>query len=196
MGGYGSGNHGRGVTTEAVNRIDIRYMRKQGWLKPGYYGTLRWSCGGRPTGSIGYKCRENCLQLNFTSKGNNGESESIEQVIYFDRTPCNYGGERLWFLCPRCSTRVGILYGYGTLFLCRHCYRLPYSTQIKGDMDRIIGQKHALGERIFEDYRNGDGSIKKKGMHQKTFDRLYKRYEALSNTWMFGLSRRLDRMKM
>lgn len=54
-------------------------------------------------------------------------------------TPCNYGGVRLWFVCPlyiagrACRRRVGRLYlpPGGRYFGCRHCYNLTYvSTQM------------------------------------------------------------------
>ncbi|WXG55377.1 MAG: hypothetical protein ROD09_11150 [Candidatus Sedimenticola sp. (ex Thyasira tokunagai)] len=48
MGGLGSGNWYRWdkkTTAEEVHRVDIRYLKKQGYLTPGYMGWLSWSCG-------------------------------------------------------------------------------------------------------------------------------------------------------
>jgi hypothetical protein len=50
-------------------------------------------------------------------------------------------------------------------------------------MDRVINQKHALGQRIFEDYSNGRGYIKRKGLHWATFEKLHARYQALEQAW-------------
>jgi hypothetical protein len=51
--------------------------------------------------------------------------------IAIDRTGCTYGGFRSWWLCPRCSTRVGVLWGDSEGFACRRCQRLAYeSTRI------------------------------------------------------------------
>ncbi len=186
MGGKGSGNWCRwntGATLEQTRRIDIRYMTKQGLLKAGRGGSLSWSSRGEPDGSINYQCSEQRLHLNFRSRSHGGEWESVKQSIWFDRTPCHYGGERLWFLCPRCDRRVGVLSGHGTLFLCRHCYQLPYASQNEGRIERLISQKHKLGERIFEHYDYGEGWGKKKGMHWKTFNRLHARYEAMEQQW-------------
>ncbi|MFT6029920.1 MAG: hypothetical protein ACI8O8_001661 [Oleiphilaceae bacterium] len=66
--------------------------------------------------------------------------------------------------------------GYGRLFLCRHCYGLPYASNTEDALNRSASQKYKLGERIFEYYEYGDGWGKKKGMHQRTFNRLYKKY--------------------
>ena len=43
-------------------------------------------------------------------------------------TPCNYGGNRLWFECPQCRRRVGVLYGC-KVFSCRYCKNLNYPAQ-------------------------------------------------------------------
>ena len=187
MGGRGSGTWYRGgtkTTIEETKRIDIRYMRKQGLLKSGTTGSLRWSCRGEPSGDIRYSCYSNYLQLNFRYREYGGEWEPMEQRIEFDRTPCHYGGERPWFRCPHCNKRVAVLYGYDIQFLCRHCYQIPYSSQQESYMTNVISQKDKLGERIFEHYDCGEGWGKKKGLHWKTFNRLHARYQALENQWV------------
>ena len=52
---------------------------------------------------------------------------------------------------------------------------------MQGDLERLFDKKHDLGERIFEYCEYGDGWLKKKGMHQKTFDRLLSKYEQLES---------------
>lgn len=34
-----------------------------------------------------------------------------------------YGGHRLWFSCPKCNRRCGILYEVGKAFICVKCFR-------------------------------------------------------------------------
>jgi hypothetical protein len=46
-------------------------------------------------------------------------------------TPCFFGGERLWFLCPSCSKRVGVLYFIQNAYACRSCSNLAYRSQQK-----------------------------------------------------------------
>lgn len=58
MGGIGSGSwyrYNTKTTTEEVHRIDIRYLRKQSQLRPGYTGNLSWSRGDELTGSIRFR---------------------------------------------------------------------------------------------------------------------------------------------
>lgn len=191
MGGQGSGSWYRWdkqTTMEEVKRIDIRYLQKHGWLcdSPDIHkvGKLSWTSNREKDGFINCMAYHDRFVLDYRFRRGRGEWEPVTQTVYLDSTPCNYGGVRKWFLCPRCDRRVGILCGYDKLFLCRHCYQLPYRSQNEGYMDRLISKKHKLGERIFEDY-DGDGWRKKKGMHQSTFDRLYREY-----IW---LNRKVDR---
>ena len=179
MGGVGSGSWYRWdkkLTLNETNRIDIRFMRKKGMLETGASGTLSWKRRNEPSGNINFTCFKDFLILSFQRRRNEGKWELVKQQIYFDTTSCHYGGTRKWFLCPSCNSRVGILSGKGKLFLCRHCCGLAYSSQNEGQLDRLINKKHKLGEQIYEDYKNGDGLIKKKWMHQKKFERLENRY--------------------
>ncbi len=119
---------------------------------------------------IRYRIEVGHLILKYRFHEHGGESQPINKSVYFDRTSYNYGDERLWFLCPHCSKRVAVLHGVGARFLCRRCYDIHYSSQMKSKNDQLIDLKH-----IFEDY-DGHGWRKRKGMHQKTFDRLYLKY--------------------
>ncbi len=186
MGGRGSGlstRFDKKKTIEETKRIDIRFMKKRGFLKPSVQGTLMWSSGGQPRGNINFSCRKDYLKLDFNYRYNREGWQPVEQKIWFDRTPCNYGGERLWFKCPSCTRRVAVLCSGGKLFLCRHCYDLPYSSKQEGYLDRLSSKKHKLGQRLFEHYEYGNGWGKKKGMHQKTFDRLFEEYIILEQQW-------------
>ena len=56
-------------------------------------------------------------------------------IVPLVTTPCHFGGDRYWFLCPmykegeKCNRRVGVLYQAGEYFACRHCYELTYSSR-------------------------------------------------------------------
>ena len=176
MGGYGSGNYLRlsqKSTIESQYRVDVRWMKQQGYLRPGAAGTLSWSSRGDNTGSIGFRMEQDSMILNYRHRHRDGEWEEVEQVIRFDRTPCNYGGHRTWLLCPQCRKRVAVLYGAGKYFLCRYCHDLTYSSQQEGEIDRMIRKQRKIRDRL----NAGDDLtepiwLKPKGMHQKTFDRL------------------------
>jgi anti-anti-sigma factor len=62
---------------------------------------------------------------------NNSYLQNPEYGVAIQWTTCHSGGKRPWFVCPaqNCGRRVAILYG-GSVFACRHCYRLAYPSQL------------------------------------------------------------------
>ena len=176
MGGFGSGRYYRGITRttcEETRRIDIRYLHKHGLLNPNRTGSLSWNIDGEPSGNISYTMYENTMILNFRWQRYGDEDwQSVVQTIWLDRTPCNYGGTRKWFLCPHCNKRVAILYQVNTLFLCRRCYQLPYASQGEDYPDRMERRANKIGLKLDPDGLEGDYYYKPKGMHWKTFNRL------------------------
>ena len=133
-------------------------------------GSLSWSRGDEQTGSIGYRMEADRMILNYRHRPHGGEWEPVEQTISFDRTPCNYGGHRTWFLCPRCWKRVALLYGAGKYFFCRHCYDLAYSSQQEGRVDRLMRKARKIRRGLGGDDNLMDFFPKKpKNMHWKTY---------------------------
>lgn len=187
MGGIGSGQWGSKATTESQQiRIDIRWLKRQGYLIPGGTGSMTWSQGGEQTASIGFQMRQNQIILSYRRKSDDDEWEEVEQNIWFDRTPCNYGGNRIWFKCPRCRRRVAILYGAIKYFFCRHCYGLTYTTQQLSPKDRLMEKARKIrrrmggGSDMFEPFPG-----KPKGMHWKTYWMLREKAEQADElAWM------------
>ena len=125
---------------------------------------------------------ENRMILNYRHRPHGGEWEDVEQDISFDRTQCNYGGVRTWFLCSQCFRRVAILYGTGKYFLCRHCYNLTYPSQQESLSDRLMRKARKIRERLgASDNLMESILFKPKNMHQKTFDRLRREAEHANN---------------
>jgi hypothetical protein len=179
MGGSGSGNWFRWNSKQTVEgqlRIDIRWLKKQGYLHPGTMGTLSWSRGDEQTGSINFRMETDYMILDYRHRPHGGDWEPIEQTIPFDRTPCFFGGQRKWFLCPRCLKRVVILYCAAKYFFCRHCLNLVYISQQESPIDRIGRKARRIRERLgaSTDLFVPAVCSKPKGMHQKTFERLKK----------------------
>jgi hypothetical protein len=175
MGGYGSGRSGWRPKAEGTQRLDVRYLNGRGMLEANRYSTLTWSRGGEPSGDIKLVSYGNKLVLNYRAKSAyEDEWTKIEEDVYLDWTPCNFGGKRPWLLCPRCRRRVALIYSVGKRFLCRHCYRITYSSQCESLHDRLlrksrkIRKKLEAGVSIYEPVM-----FKPKGMHQTTFDRLH-----------------------
>jgi hypothetical protein len=126
MGGIGSGNWYRWdkkTTTEECHSVGVRFLYKNELLKPDNSFSLRWSRGEREMASIrGMVCRGRLI-LVYRHCPPGDEWENVVEPIKLTYTPCNFGGERPWFVCPevingvKCSRRVAVLYGPGKYFL-------------------------------------------------------------------------------
>ena len=184
MGGIGSGRHYRFknvLTTDEARRIDIRFLKKDGSLRPGSGGVIRWFLNGEETNSVSYSVESDCLRLRFMCRQAGGDWIPHVETIHFDYTSCNYGGTRSWFRCPACNRRIAVLYGVGRRYLCRHRHRLPYTSQHESDADRMLRRAWAIRECLGAS-RNLMEPIfdKPKGMHWRTFNRLVKKERELA----------------
>lgn len=157
MGGRGSGRYWRWsntTTIEEVKRIDIRFMRRRGLLKPNWTGTLNWTrSDGAPLGDIRYTCYAERIVFHYRYRNGADEWESVDPVVRFDRTPCNMGGERVWFICPSCYRRCEVLCLAGKYPACRKCYRLPYRSQCSDRIGRLQLRQDKLEALLWGDKR-------------------------------------------
>jgi hypothetical protein len=80
--------------------------------------------------------------------------------------PCNFGGARPWFQCPRCARQVAQLYMRAGRFACRHCQRVAYSSQAEDVLDRTWRKQQRLEAKLGEYWR------RPKGMRLRTYERL------------------------
>ena len=198
MGGLGSGNRWRSSspTCESYQQIDLNRLKKLGWLRVGRGYTLNWAFGH---GSINYKVFESHISLDFKVRERDHENwVPVTQTIRFDRTHLHFGGQRHWFLCPKCQRRCRILFG-GTRFYCRKCCGLKFQSQAENAAQRAITRAHAIRRRL-GDYDSLDDPFpaKPKGMHWKTYNRLADADQEAARLWgavMAGLLAKLDRFK-
>lgn len=69
------------------------------------------------------------------------------QRVNIDQTPCNYGGQRYWFSCPKCKKKVTALYKKN-LFMCRHCIGSNYKSQLEAPFNKSITRINQLRARL------------------------------------------------
>src|SRR5438046_1926244 len=114
MGGFGSGRYGRSPAVESGLQLDINELLRQRIIAPEKHnsGTLRWSnaATGEEVASIGFDASlldqdDAWARLHYTA---NGARQDYRVLIA--NSPCNYGGLRWWWECPRSGRRVGKLY--------------------------------------------------------------------------------------
>jgi len=94
--------------------------------------------------------------------------EPVIQRVAIERTACNFGGSRTWFVCPQCARRCAVLYLRGK-FACRRCSRVVYATQSDDDMGRAWRKQRKVEARLGENWQRPNG------MHRTTYERLLKR---------------------
>jgi hypothetical protein len=208
MGGVGSGNWYRfdkKTTTGECHSLDVRYLHREGLLKPRRSFSLRWSRAGRETGSIGGQVEDTSgnrpARVIFAYRhrgGSRNEWEEIREPVTLEWTPCNFGGERPWFVCPGagCGRRVAVLYGPGRYFLCRHCYDLVYESQRENEMHRALRRAQTIRERL-----GGSANMTKpipekpKGMHHETYWRLREEHDEAEMEQLAGMREWLDKLE-
>src|SRR5215207_707057 len=167
--------------------LDVRRLHREGLLKPGRLFSWSWLRAGQQVASIGalvegHDGPERVVLLFRRRSGPSAEWEDVEEPVEFAWTPCNFGGERPWFICPGagCGQRVAVLYGPGRYFLCQHCYDLSYQSQRDTKMYWALHRAQDIRRRL-----GGSANMmepfpeKPKGIHWKTYERhMWEHHEA------------------
>ena len=162
----GAGRPGWHLTTTAAIRLTMRDLQRDGAFKYAAATVgLTWANGA----NIRAHVAGDSVTLEYRFKFAEGWRDISKRVV-IDRTPCHYGGARLWFLCPRCHRRTASLYLRGWPG-CRKCSRLVYASQSDDALARSWRRTRKLERRLSGgagewDYR------RPKGMRLATFERL------------------------
>jgi hypothetical protein len=189
--------------TDECQSIDVRHLHRNGLLKPGRWFSLRWSRADRETGSIrgaviGNEKPEEVILTYRHRSDPSGEWEEVREPVFLAWTACNFGGERPWFICPGagCGRRVAVLYGPGRYFLCRHCYDLVYQSQRDNAMDRALHKAQFIRKRLGGSTNMTEPFPEKpKGMHRRTYERLWWEYHEAEMEQLTGMRAWLDKME-
>jgi hypothetical protein len=159
MGGPGSGRwyrwQGSKTTAEGCRQIDVRDWHRRGLLQRWGF-TWSWHTrDGERLAWIQVRVQPGRqVILIFRVREGDGEWQDVQEPIVLTWTPCRYGGQRPWFLCPgvvngrACGRRVAILYGAGRYFLCWRCYDLSYESQREDLPTRLISKVQKIRRRL------------------------------------------------
>jgi len=199
MGGIGSGNryrYGAKNTVEGRTSLDINRWAREGKLTTGRYFNWQWTWGDGSTSSINVRVESAwSIRLIYrTRSGGEVDWTDVDYRIQLTRTPCRFGGERTWFVCPGrgCGRRVAKLYSVGRYYVCRHCGNLAYSSQREDAGDRALSRAQAIRKRL-----GGSANMlelfppKPKGMHWKTYIRLQRESVRLGNQSVMHMAERM-----
>lgn len=169
MGGYSSGRYrerNRG-TVEAAIRLDLRVMRRQGFLVPGAVtsGVQRWTWAatGEETGAVNVTVNLADPEAGFVVVRFNLNGEPHVQEIQLAWRPMRYGGRRYYFICPKQYRWCEVLPISGGIFACRQAHRLTYQSQSAGQIDRMRERARRLEKRLWPD----KGKPKPRGRNRK-----------------------------
>lgn len=157
MGGSSSGRYrerNRG-TVEGALRLDIRVMRRQGFLVPRGVtsGVQRWHwvATGQETGSVNVTVNLSDPVSGFLTVRFSLNGEPKVQTIDIASVPMRFGGRRYYFICPRRGTRCEVLPMAGGVFASRQALRLTYQSQSSDRVDRLRDRARRLEKRIWPD---------------------------------------------
>lgn len=132
----------------------------------------------------------NKIDLDYAYRG-----KSYKYPIQLTKTSCNYGNYRYWWLCPKCSKRVSVLYCAG-LYVCRHCIGACYSSQLQQPIDRLFSRVAAIRARL--GWQSGiiyGNQGRPKGMHFTTYYKLVTEHDKLVGQICGATMAMIDKMK-
>lgn len=157
MGGYSSGRYrtrNRG-TVDAAIRLDLRVMRRQGFLVPGAItsGVQRWHRvgTGQETGavSVSVNLADPAAGFVVVSFSLNGDPR-VQEIPLASRS-MRYGGRRYYFLCPKHGRRCEVMPMVGGVFASRQAQKLTYQSQSATEIDRMQDRARRLEKRLWPD---------------------------------------------
>lgn len=163
---YGAGRPASHLKTGAAIRLGVRDLQRHGAFKCAAATVdLTWSNGATIRAHVAGDSVTLEYQFNFAEGW-----RDISKRVGIDRTPCHYGGARLWFVCPRCYGRTASLYLRGWPG-CRKCSRLVYASQSDDVLARSWRRTRKLERRLSGGAEQWNYR-RPKGMRVATFERL------------------------
>lgn len=185
MGGYTSGRYrtrNRGAVEEAL-RLDLRVLRRRGFLRPGAAATgpVEWTRRGERSGAITLRVDLTSLDDPHAVLTYAADGKPTVQHVQLALDPCRFGGHRFYWLCPVTGRRCAVLaYAVGR-FASRQAQRLTYATQSADALDRLRRARDKAEARVF----GKAGYPRPRGANR---ERLVQRWTELDAAWedLFG----------
>jgi hypothetical protein len=193
MGGYSSGRYrerNRG-TVDAAIRLDLRAMRRQGFLVPGAVtsGVLRWTrtATGEETGSVSVTVNLADPDAGFVAVRFSLNGDPRVQEIPLASRAMRYGGKRYYFLCPKHGRQCEVMPMVGGVFASRQAGRLTYQSQSADQIDRMRDRAHRLEKRLWP----GKGKPRPRGRNRERLVEAWERADtAFENMFAVTIMRR------
>jgi hypothetical protein len=183
------------TTVESCRCIDVLDWHRRGCLGSAWRFSWAWRQDGERVASIKVETERDRVTLKYRSHRYGGNWTDMEQRFPVAWTPCRFGGERPWFVCSvhangtYCGRQVIKLYHAGRLFACRHCSRLAYASQQESAHLRGLWKAQKIRMRLGGTANMLDDFPEKpKGMHWRTYERMWRVYDAARARSFIGLT--------
>lgn len=137
---------------EQHSQIQINQIRK--YLKTGRGFRSTFSRGTRVEQTLNAFWEKDYLIFEWFKDG-----KILTQKTHLTRSKTNFGGERLWWICPKCSRNCGALFDFGGVWWCRTCGGLKYQTASGSKSDRVWPAIDKLAKNC--QYRQGALRVEK-----------------------------------
>lgn len=187
------GHNKRKANTNNYRNLDILFFQRNGRLTekgsgeyPIYWTERRT---GKKLGNIGTYTTPDYIRLVYAVTDNwSGEKKDHDYKVYIEWTPCNYGGQRAWFICPDCGENARRLYLKEGIFFCRKCHNLNYYSQQISKTDQLmdgIREKIYCIQKKLKAERDplSHWEPRPKGMHFATYQRLLQELRELQEEY-------------
>src|SRR5690606_13988438 len=143
-------------------------LQREDCLKEGMAYNWLWKDDtGKEVASIGVQVEAGGVRFTYQITG----EHHVNELVRLTETACNYGGGRMWFVCPYCSRRCALVY-IGRQVACRKCLKLKYPSQSDDETDASWRRQRKMAAKIGADGNEWLWKQKPKGMHQNTFQRI------------------------
>lgn len=151
----------KALTTSRM-KLDIRTMQADVYAP--WSHRHGWKNGA--TAVLRFRHREKKATIELSVPGKEMHMTNVE----LDKTAQHFGGNRVWWKCPCCNARVGVLYWQACRWQCRKCARLVHESTRESDSSRAYARVNKVRRKL--GWGGGLASplgTRKKGMHWKTY---------------------------
>jgi hypothetical protein len=182
MGGYGSGRQGGRPTTDRTESVKLSIYK----VMRGFDGKTpigrKWeysTIDGELTALVFPRDdRPPDVELRYRFDHDSRDTGDQVQTVQVTSSPCRFGGQRWWWICPRTGRRAAMLFlpNGGIRFLSREGYGLGYQSTRESRIDRAHRKAGRLYRKLGDTYDGPSSECpdKPKGMHWRIYNAICK----------------------
>ncbi|NOI67780.1 hypothetical protein [Vibrio sp. 99-8-1] len=119
--------------------LNVSALYKYGLLKVGCEGTSSITKGDTTVWSLDWAVSDDLISVTYLLKGQ-GRRHRIKLI----HQPVNFGGSRIYLMCPYCGKNRKQIYFIAGYAACRCCHGLHYRCQSESPLDRSIRTSNRL----------------------------------------------------